>query len=711
MLHYTEFYKRPIKKKDILISKHKEDKYSDAIFTFDIETTSLFAKKSNAFTYNEVKEKMCGIKNKKNRDKYLKSFDKTSVIYIWQFSINNTVYYGRHIEEYVKFIKDVTDYYDCNITIFCHNLSFEFQHIRNLFHFESVFAREKRKVIYAKSGRCLYRCSYILSNSSLDGLTDRFNLPIQKKTGELDYSLNRHSETHLTTTELEYCEYDCLVLYEYIKHEKNIYGSVKKIPYTSTGKVRKLIKERYNEEEKNGYYNAKARAARLTPSLTIFEKLVKAFSGGYTHANATHVEKVQYDVKSLDFKSSYPAVMCLEQFPMYKFTKVYNATIEKILKCEKTHAHLLTIKINNLQAVGDNNYISRSKCENLINPITDNGRIAQADSLTLTITEQDLYIIEQNYWYTDYTILECYQSRKRYLDKTIVNTIDFLFKEKERLGKLVKIDTKYKSDYNAIKAFINSIYGMSVTNYITDEILYTNEWDKKVLTRLNISEKLEELEEKKTLALPYQVGVWVTAYARRNLWELINQVDKDLLYTDTDSIKFINHENYRQMVIVYNEKCKTKLETVRKKRKMDLENINGIGYLDLDSNCTVDGVTEETYQEFITLGAKKYCYRDLKGLHMTVSGVRKGAVVGLKDKISNFNKDTFFDEDVAKKNMITYNDNSFNDLTQTDYLGQTTITRTYSSANISPTTYQMSVSADFRDYLTLINNKSEYLIS
>ena len=43
------------------------------------------------------------------------------------------------------------------------------------------------------------------------------NLPVEKQTGKLDYDKIRHSETILTDDELMYCEYDVIVLYEYMK--------------------------------------------------------------------------------------------------------------------------------------------------------------------------------------------------------------------------------------------------------------------------------------------------------------------------------------------------------------------------------------------------------------------------------------------------------------------------------------------------------------
>ena len=77
-------------------------------------------------------------------------------------------------------------------------------------------------------------CSYMMSNCALKQLPKIFMLPVEKKVGDLDYTLLRTPITNLTEKELGYCEYDCLVIYHYIKRELETYKRVDKIPITST---------------------------------------------------------------------------------------------------------------------------------------------------------------------------------------------------------------------------------------------------------------------------------------------------------------------------------------------------------------------------------------------------------------------------------------------------------------------------------------------
>ena len=71
-----------------------------------------------------------------------------------------------------------------------------------------------------------------------------------------------------------------------------------------------------------------------------------------------------------------------------------------------------------------------------------------------------------------------------------------------------------------------------------------------------------------------------------------------------------------------------------------------LGIADLDK----DGI-----QEFVTLGAKRYAYRDSKGeLKITVAGVPKKGAECLKNDISNFKVGTIFAGSTTGKKMHSY---------------------------------------------------------
>ena len=73
-----------------------------------------------------------------------------------------------------------------------------------------------------------------MKNVKLEKIPKIYGLDTKKLVGNLDYTKPRHFETNLTKEELQYCENDCLVIYEYIKLQLKNYKSVSKLPLTST---------------------------------------------------------------------------------------------------------------------------------------------------------------------------------------------------------------------------------------------------------------------------------------------------------------------------------------------------------------------------------------------------------------------------------------------------------------------------------------------
>ena len=147
-----------------------------------------------------------------------------------------------------------------------------------------------------------FKCSLMLSGVKLELLPVIYNLPVQKLVGDLDYNKIRHSKTELSEKELKYGEYDCLVVYHYIKKEIEIYGDIGKLPTTNTGKVRR---ELFNLTIKDYKYKSAVRKS-INTNPHIYNLLVETFAGGYTHANYIYTDKVLKNINSYDIASSYP---------------------------------------------------------------------------------------------------------------------------------------------------------------------------------------------------------------------------------------------------------------------------------------------------------------------------------------------------------------------------------------------------------------------
>jgi hypothetical protein len=255
-------------------NKHESDikgirkKFDNNIYTFDIETTSYLI--LDGKVYNNLDYLKFSGEEKDNSIK-------CSCMYIWMFGINDIVYYGRTWNE----LKDFLRLIDNNINelkyVYVHNLAFEFQFLKSNFHFKEVTARKSRQVMNAtmRDFNIQFRCSYLLSNCKLEYVPKVFNLNVEKKVGDLDYNKLRHSKTLLTDKEMGYCEYDCLVLYEYIKKEREEYKDIKHIPLTSTGKVRRELKELVQKDYR--YKRLMYKAINTDPH--VYNMLLDAFFG------------------------------------------------------------------------------------------------------------------------------------------------------------------------------------------------------------------------------------------------------------------------------------------------------------------------------------------------------------------------------------------------------------------------------------------------
>ena len=656
-------------------------KYDNNIYTFDIETSSyliLNGKQIPACDYLKL--------DKKEQEECKKQ----ACMYIWMFGINDVVYYGRTWKELKDFLKLVDNNTKELKYLYIHNASFEFQFLKSVLHFEKVSARKARKVMTAKlrDYNFLIRCSYMLSNCSLEYIPKVFNLTVNKKVGDLDYDKIRHSYTILTDKELGYCEYDCLVLYHYIKRELETYEDIKHIPTTSTGKVRKELKELTQTDFK---YKRLVRKA-INTDTHVYNMLLDAFFGGYTHANFIYTDTVINNVDSFDETSAYPYVLVSHKFPTTEFKK---ANIKKVEQMSKRCAYLLTVRFKNIKCKYYNNFISSSKCKNIKKGKYDNGRVIEAEELEITLTDVDFRFILDTYT-CSYEIIESYWSIYGYLPKTFINFV---------LDKYVA-KTKYKNvegkelDYQKEKGKFNALYGMSVTNTIRDNVIYKDdleEWYEEKLTNDEIIDKLEK--EKKKAFLSFSYGVWVTAYARDNLLRRLIELDPYVLYADTDSLKLKKGYN-KKIFEDYNKSVEERIKFVSKILKIPFdkfapEDVFGkkhlLGVFEFEGN----------YQEFITQGAKKYAVKENDKIKITVAGVPKNGAVALKN-LNEFRDNFVFNFEETGKNLLMYVENQ-QPFILTDYKNKESIVKDKSGCSLIPTTYVLGKALD---YASLINDKS-----
>lgn len=658
--------------------KGKRKFYDTNIYTFDIETSSYYVLDGKFYP---------AVKYDNLSDKEKQRAIKRSHMYIWMFGINDIVYYGRTWDELKLFLKKLNDHISDTKYVFIHNLAFEFQYLKSNFHFDEVSARKSHKVITAimRDYNIILKCSYMMSNVALKYLPKMFDLPVEKKVGDLDYSLIRNPNTPMSEVELGYCEYDCLVLYHYILKELEVYEDVKHIPTTNTGKVRRELQDLTRTNFK--YRRVVNKAINTNP--IIYNLLCDAFLGGYTHANWIYADEVLENVDSYDIASSYPYVLVTQKYPNSEFKL---CKIKRREEMSKRLAYLLVVKFRNVKCKYYNNFISASKCRNLRGAKYDNGRLISATEFEMTLTDIDFYFYLDTYD-LEYEILECYYSSKSYLPKTL---IEFILDKYVGKTELKGVEGK-EMEYGRIKGMYNSIYGMSVTNNIRDDVIYddaTGTWEEVPLDNDTIIEKLKS--EKKKAFLSFAYGVWVTAYARDNLLRRVIANDDYVVYCDTDSCKLVDGYN-KQVFLDYNKQVEERINFVCKILKLE---IGKYAPSDIKGNKHMMGLFEKecNYEKFITQGAKKYAYEMDGKIHITVAGVPKTGSKALKS-LDDFRDDFVFSYNDTNKNLVLYTEEQ-SPIEVEDYLGLKYLVTDRSGCCILPNTYKLSKSLDYANLVS-----------
>lgn len=497
-------------------------------------------------------------------------------------------------------------------------------------------------------GGLVLRDSLILSQCGLEKWANDLDVAHKKSTGLWDYDKLRDQNGTFSEDELEYIEHDTLAGVECIdKLMSNLGKKICSMPWTMTGIVREEVKA---EGKKHHYHD---QFLKMLPTWEQQLKLEAVYHGGFTHGNRHFYGKVirtadGWDwVEGYDFSSSYPYVLLSEKFPMEAFHEETdpNITVDDILESSDQYAYMFKLTLIGVELISDNMpmpSLQFSKCIDVKNPVLDNGRIVQASMCQIYMNEVDLKVFASMYKWQVARITECEVAYKDYLPRWFTDLVYKLFKEKTFLkgGDPVQ--------YALAKGRLNSLYGMCCQHPCKPDIVEDYEWNEygeiysiADISEAKLKEKYKQYGETKSNVLNYQIGVWVTSYAMRNLFRLGACIDYknggEWFYSDTDSIYCVGMN--KEKLKAYNDDVKQKLldrgygPVIRNDREYWL------GIAEHDE-------LEDAYSEFKFMGAKRYvgrCKADGE-LHLTCAGVpKKEGVKCLHDDIGEFYVGKIFD--------------------------------------------------------------------
>ena len=623
---------------------------------------------------------------------------KCAWVYEWTLGIKDKIIYGRKIEDFVELLNNISEELKLSetkiLTIYVHNLSFDFQFFKKYININKTLKLDERTIISALTENgIMFKCSYMESGKSLYEIGNE--LGCNKKVGDLDYNIIRHSETKLDEKEIEYCAYDVVILLKYIKEKIEEEGNINKIQNTVTAYVRRYCKEKCLQDE-----SYRKMIKKLKVGYDEYVMLKQEFSGGFTHANNKYAGEIMEDVDSFDFTSSYPSVMLSEKFPSSRGRKVKIKNDNEFWYYLENKCCLFTVELYDVISRGKgDNILSVSKCVEIDDFEQDNGRIIRCNRCVVIMNEVDFLNLCAFYKFKYKLIGDFYIYNKDYLPKKLIECVIDLYEKKTTLKGVQNKEKEYKKN----KSMLNSIYGMMVMDIVRNK--EGNKEDNK--------KEIDAYNNSFSRFTFYAWGVWITSYARRNLYTAILELEDDYIYSDTDSVKVMNYENHKDYFEKYNE-------NIEKKVKKCLESKN----IDINRGCpqTVKGTKkqigvwdrEEHIKKFKTLGAKRYCYQtEDNEWHLTVAGIdkKKGMdyllYLDKENPLYNFEDGLVIPKEKSGKKVHTYIDDEFEGYV-TDYEGNTAFVSSKSCIHISECEFSLSMDDE---YIKLINgNKSSYVI-
>lgn len=618
-----------IKKTNPLI--HPTKRYINHLMTFDIETSTI--------------EKTDG------------SFE--GFMYHWQVCIDGFVCFGRTWKEFLTFLRKMNralKNYDEKHKLVCyvHNFSYEFQFLYSWIKLDDVFSIDKRKPLKAisKDFNIEFRCSYLLSNMNLKKFIENTpNAHYYKGSGDLDYKKVFTPKTTLTMSELGYCYNDVMGLYEaiiYLLKEDTLVT----IPLTSTGYVRRECRNNMRKNKKN-----RKQFLDLKLDDKLYQLCKDAFRGGNTASNRYKTNFINYDVASYDMSSAYPYAMISGLYPITPFQEETITTLDMLDDYNNRYCTLAYYSFEKvkLKKGVPFPYIPYSKCIEFIAPSYEgqfkgkeyyyNGRVLEADFLKIALTNYDYQIFINQYEYDEENVRveDFYYSHKGFLPKELTDTVIEFFTLKSQLKGIEEKEYEYMKSKNKL----NSLYGMIVTDIIRQENLFNDQWEK------GENSTLEEYYSKRNNFLTYQWGLFVTAICRTNLQKAIDKIGLDCVYIDTDSVKYCgSHDEVFEHI---------NQEMIDWCTQNDI-----INYVEVGAHKYFLGLydKEKGYDEFVTLGAKKYAFKQNNKIGITVAGLnKKSGAKELEQKggLSRFKIGTEFINSGRK--TVYYNDDKKHFLT------------------------------------------------
>lgn len=657
--------------------KHKRCKYSNIFYVYDIESTKYedgevpimaysYLHGIKAYTFNSEM-------NKDNLYNYAHDYK--------SFRFNDEVwsyFYNVHLNAVDRNEK---------VLVLAHNLTYEFYNaifnMPKLHEYltnnpDNIFAISSTDILYIRIGNLEFRDTLKLFSKSLKLCAETVGM--KKNEENKTYNEVWTPKSRLPEWEYSYNEHDLDITAVYFAKfvsllrlkDDTINEFCKTKILTSTGMV-KWTCSKINTADAIKTQMLMVKECQQSINELIQDWIERyVFRGGFCKSIAYYSFRINKYVWSIDFASSYPAVMVTASFPSGKiieckgkvrklYNKIYKWSDKDYIKeyfnesvYEPEEHFIFKAKLTNVvlkERINNNDvpYISKDKCSDIVNGFVCNGSVYKADMVEVSGTELDLilycmyynfnigeviqeFAFEDSGYLQDYKILSIAKfavEKEGFKKLNNCETIEeFKNKLKEELYEGVTYEDIWRLtgvDENSVsfdkihdttstylmnaKNKLNALYGISVQHQFQQNIKYKD-------YGFDIDDNKELHWNKREL---YIQGIYVTAHARFRLLLMALKISYDgmnLIYFDTDSIKCSGTvDTLNKCVDEWNRivgNLRYKIVSIYKQKG---ENI----FLSNFGNFDNEGCSDY----FMTQGSKRYI--SIKGdkVKCTISGVNK----------------------------------------------------------------------------------------
>lgn len=616
-----------------------------------------------------------------------------SFVYLWTLSIEDITVYGRTWDDLRECLLNIRGDLglssDFKLILFDQNLKVDFAFFHSQLDISTkerdFLSRDRHTIIKCIANECFeIHDSLELTERPLSAMGDIIGLP---KIDDYEYNLIRHYKTEITPHELEYAGRDTEIIINYMRRERERYGTVKNIPLTGTRVIKNQIYENYKKwgsicsTTKNQLHDNEEDREML-------QRMIKAYFGAFNYCTCVEDNKPLEDILSVDLQSSYGAQILLNKFPIKKFIKSeIPADWRELLHMDK-YAYIVKLNIKGLKNIYPRiGFLPANNKEwHCMGVDALNDKILKMRSGIITLTDVDFKLLCEFYTFDEEhtKILELHTSKYGYLPGYIVKTVVDNYVAKSDYKAYLKSVKKERpatldeeNEYQIRKTNVSRIYGVFVQRPLLIDYFFDPETHSVKERKDKNDEPIYRFTKSKHDPVLYQWGVWVTAFGRREILQnfaavgLRRDTDGDgynddiVLYCATDSLKFKNSDAAINIILDYNAKVKQRLQHFCKMYGYNYSDLEGIGEFEF-----------EHYQKFKCIGTSKYCYiDDLNEFTAKISGLSKDNVFfdqfeTPEEKMEALQPEMEIAAELAQCRKTTYYSKPFT-ATVTDYNGIT----------------------------------------